>query len=94
LIPAVAVQKEFWGKPDGPKEGRFSFQILDHLVSEAARLPVSVPVLGLFVHPQNQRATKAYQRAGFQPFSQTYTDKATGTTYCSMIRPLVLSEAT
>ncbi|MBV9123735.1 MAG: hypothetical protein JO112_10295, partial [Planctomycetes bacterium] len=31
LIPAVAIQKPFWGKPDGPKEDRYSSQILDHL---------------------------------------------------------------
>ena len=54
LIPAVAIQKRFWGKPDGPKEGRYSSQILDHLVTEAASLPVAVSVLGLFVHPEKK----------------------------------------
>jgi ribosomal protein S18 acetylase RimI-like enzyme len=94
LIPAVAIQKQFWGKPDGPREGRYSSQILDHLITEAARLPIDVPVLGLFVHPQNQRAIKVYERAGFQQFTQTYTDKTTGIVYRSMIRPLVLSKPT
>jgi ribosomal protein S18 acetylase RimI-like enzyme len=87
----VAIQKRFWGKPDGPKEGRYSSQILDHLVTEAASLPVTVSVLGLFVHPENQRAIKAYERAGFQHFALTYTDKATGIVYRSMVRPLGLA---
>ncbi len=88
LIPAVAIQMPFWGKPDGPREGRYSSQILDHLIVEAARLEGILPVLGLFVHPANQRAVKVYERAGFQPYSQAYTDKATGVTYPSMIRGL------
>ncbi len=88
LIPAVAIQKACWGKPDGPREGRYSSQILDHLITEAARLSATVPVLGLFVHPENQRAIKVYERAGFQPFSHTYTDKVSGVTYRSMIRDL------
>jgi RimJ/RimL family protein N-acetyltransferase len=89
LIPAVAIQTLFWGKPDGPREGRYSTQILDHLIVEAARLEGILPVLGLFVHPANQRAVKVYERAGFQPYTQTYTDKATGVIYSSMIRGLV-----
>ena len=91
LIPAVAIQKQFWGKPDGPRESRYSSQILDHLLSEAAWLKVDVPVLGLFVHPENKRAIKAYERAGFALFAKTYFDKATGITYLSMIRPIALS---
>jgi GNAT superfamily N-acetyltransferase len=91
LIPAVAIQKEFWGKPDGPREGRYSSQILDHLITEAGTHPIDVPLLGLFVHPENHRAIKAYERAGFQPFLQTYTDKTSGVIYRSMIRPLILS---
>lgn len=94
LIPAVAIQRQFWGKPDGPKEGRYSAQMLDHLIIEAAGLPLDVPMLGLFVHPENQRAIKVYERAGFQHFSQTFTDKTSGIIYRSMIRPLVLSACT
>lgn len=88
LIPAVAIQKPYWGKPEGPREERYSSQILDHLIAQAAHLPISVPALGVFVHPQNQRAVKLYERAGFQPFSHTYTDKATPIMYRSMIRAL------
>jgi GNAT superfamily N-acetyltransferase len=91
VIPAVAIQKSFWGQPPGPPENRYSSQILDHLILEAARLPLSAPVLGLFVHPANVRAIKFYERAGFQPFARTYTDPVTGITYRSMIRPLTMA---
>jgi GNAT superfamily N-acetyltransferase len=88
LIPAVAIQKAFWGKPDGPRAERYSSQILDHLIVEAAQLPTDLPFLGLFIHPDNHRAIRVYERHGFQPFSQTATDKVTGVIYRSMIRPL------
>src|SRR5207249_3478309 len=71
IIPAVAVQKAFWGKPDGPREGRYSTQIIEHLITEAAKLPIQEPVLALYVHPENQRAIKAYERAGFERHHQT-----------------------
>jgi hypothetical protein len=94
LIPAVAIQKPFWGKPEGPREERYSSQILDHLINEASRLPLAAPMLGLFVHPENQRAIRAYERAGFRAFTQTYTDQETGVIYQSMIRPLELVQKT
>ena len=93
LIPAVAIQKPYWGKPDGPREERYSSQILDHLITEAARLPISVPVLGLFVHPANERAIKVYERAGFRPFSHTYTDKDSGIVYRTFVRPLAVAQS-
>lgn len=88
IIPAVAIQKSFWGKPAGPPEGRYSSQILDHLLDEAGRLPLDQPSIGLFVHPDNGRAIRAYERAGFQRFSHTYADPATGVVYSSMVRRL------
>jgi GNAT superfamily N-acetyltransferase len=93
LVPAVAIQKAFWGKPDGPCEERYSSQILDHLIVEAARLPTDIPFLGLFVHPDNHRAIRVYERHGFQQFSQTATDKATGVIYRGMIRSLARAAA-
>ena len=88
VIPAVAIQKPFWGKPDGPPEGRYSSQILDHLLEEAARLSLDESMIGLFVHPDNGRAVRAYERAGFRHFSNTYTDPTTGVVYSSMVRRL------
>jgi GNAT superfamily N-acetyltransferase len=88
IIPAVAIQKQYWGKPDGPREGRYSSQVLDHLIAEATDRTDTQPLLGLFVHTDNHRAIKLYERAGFTTFSHTYTDKTTGIVYRSMIYPL------
>jgi GNAT superfamily N-acetyltransferase len=88
VIPAVAIQKAYWGKPDGPREGRYSSLILDHLIAEATDRSDVSPLLGLFVHPDNQRAVKVYERGGFAPYWYTYTDKATGVVYRSMIYEL------
>jgi GNAT superfamily N-acetyltransferase len=88
IIPAVAIQKHFWGKPEGPREDRYSSRILDHLVAEATERSDVSPLLGLFVHPANQRAVKLYQRAGFEPFHHTFTDRTTGIVYRSMIYEL------
>jgi GNAT superfamily N-acetyltransferase len=88
IIPAVAIQKAYQGKPEGPPEGRYSSQILGHLIAEALGRTAVSPFLGLFVHPQNLRAVRVYQRVGFTPFSHTYRDKATGVVYQSMILDL------
>jgi ribosomal protein S18 acetylase RimI-like enzyme len=93
VIPAVAIHTSYRRKPDGPREERYSSQILDHLIAEAAQLPVDVPVLALFVHPDNQGAIKLYSRFGFSFFPHSYTDKATGVTYKAMIRPLAKAES-
>src|SRR5436309_3452459 len=51
LIPAVAVRREFWGKPqDVDPEERYSSQILRHLVDEASAWPGKPPAVGLYVH--------------------------------------------
>jgi GNAT superfamily N-acetyltransferase len=89
IVPAVALRKAFWGKPEGPPEERYSSQIMRHLLDEALAWPGRLPAVGLFVHPDNQAAIKLYQRFGFVPFSHSYTDPATGVTYRSFVRPLV-----
>src|SRR5262249_39102891 len=61
IVPAVAIQKVFWGKPDGPPDERYSSQIMRHLLSEALAWPGSLPAMGLFVHPDNQAAIKLYE---------------------------------
>lgn len=88
IIPAVAIATDFWGKPNGPREERYSSRILEHLLAEAAERVNVSPLLGLFVHPANLRAVKLYQRAGFSPFHHTFTDKITGAVYHSMIYEL------
>jgi ribosomal protein S18 acetylase RimI-like enzyme len=58
------------------------------LIAEATdRIAVS-PLLGLFVHPQNQRAISVYQRSGFTLFAHTCTDKTTRVVYRSMLYDL------
>jgi GNAT superfamily N-acetyltransferase len=88
VIPAVAIQQAYWGKPEGPREERYSSQILDHLLAEADARADAMPLLGLFVHPDNQRAVAVYQRVGFVPFSHTYTDPVSHLVYRSMLRRL------
>lgn len=88
LIPMVGIDRAFWGKPDGPADQRYSSQILDHLIFQAMQHSERHPLLGLFIHPQNVRARKVYERAGFAPFSKTYTDSDTGDAYESMLMNL------
>jgi GNAT superfamily N-acetyltransferase len=88
IIPAVALRKAFWGKPDGPPKERYSSQIMEHLLAEALAWPGKPLAVGLFVRPENVGAIKLYERFGFRPFGHTYTDPQTGVTYRSFIRPL------
>lgn len=78
IIIWVGVQKEFQGQPDGPKEERYSAQILDDLVAEAEEEGKTHPVLGLFVHKNNKRAIKFYKDAGFSDELVQRKDKETG----------------
>jgi GNAT superfamily N-acetyltransferase len=89
IVPAVAIARQFWGKPDGPAEDRYSSQVMLHLLQEADAWPGQPPALGLFVHPENHAAIKLYERFGFQPFFHTFTDQSAGVVYRSFIRPLV-----
>ncbi len=92
LIPAVAIRREFWGKPENVElEERYSSQILRQLVDEAGAWPGNPPAVGLYVHPENQAAIKLYERFHFHQFHQAYTDPGTNVTYISFIRPLVPS---
>jgi GNAT superfamily N-acetyltransferase len=89
LIPAVALRKEFWGKPEGvERDERYSSQILRHLIDEAQDWPGEMPAVGLFVHPDNVAAIKLYERFQFRPFHRSYTDPASQVTYISFLRPL------
>lgn len=69
LIPWVAVQKKFWGKPEGADENdRFSVQIMDDLIARAvayAEQGAREPFLGLFVDERNHRAISLYERLEF-----------------------------
>jgi hypothetical protein len=84
VIPNVAIQKRYWGCPkeDPP---RYSTQILEHQIFEARRHQDRHPLLGLFVHPMNARAIKAYQAAGFAEHFRKFTDNADNVEYVSML---------
>jgi GNAT superfamily N-acetyltransferase len=88
LIPAVAIQRPFWGKPEGPPEHRYSSQILQFLLARAQEMPDVEPAVGLFVHPDNQAAIRLYQRFGFAAYPHQYVDATTKVTYVAMVRPL------
>jgi GNAT superfamily N-acetyltransferase len=93
IIPAVALRKEFWGRPaDAPKDDRYSSQVMRHLLAEAAGWPGSPSAIGLYVHPENEAAIKLYERFGFQAFHTAYTDPATQVRYRGYVRPLARGE--
>lgn len=87
VIPAVAIRTEFKGQPkvdrsDDPRvDGRYSSQIIRHLLDTAFQWPGTIPAVGLFVDPRNTPAIKLYQRFGFEKFDPPYTDKTTGVVY-------------
>ncbi len=92
IIPWLAVDRRFWGKPAGPPEERYSALILRDLLAEALNKQDERPLLILFVHVNNLAAIKLYERAGFRELHKQYTDKKTGWQYKRMV--LVLRELT
>ena len=89
VIPAVALRREFWGKPEGAdRDSRFSSQIMRHLLTEAANWKGNIPAVGLYVHPENRAAIHLYERFGFIRFHTKYLDATTGTTYLGYVRAL------
>ena len=78
VIIWVGVQKEFWGKPEGPKEERYSAQILDDLLAEADAVAKTHPILGLYVHKDNGRAIRFYKDSGFNDELIHPIEKETG----------------
>jgi hypothetical protein len=64
LIPMVAIQRHFHGRPRwAEKDERYSGQIMNHLLNEA--LQYRLADLILYVHPQNIGAKKLYTKFGF-----------------------------
>jgi ribosomal protein S18 acetylase RimI-like enzyme len=84
VIIWVGIGKEFRGQPLGPREGRYSAQILDDLIAEALEDQETHPVLGLFVQADNVRAIELYRRAGFTEELEPYVDRQTGVRYFRM----------
>src|SRR5262245_42150133 len=87
-IPMLGVARQFWGQPPGPSEDRYSTRILADLIAEARQYQDERPILILFVHIENVRAVRYYERAGFTELHKPYTDKATGRVYKRMVLAL------
>jgi ribosomal protein S18 acetylase RimI-like enzyme len=80
LIPNLAVAKTHQGKG-------YIRDIMGHLIATAQAEVASgrLPVLGLFVHPHNQRAIDTYKCFGFQPTTERDIDSVTGIEYIGML---------
>jgi hypothetical protein len=92
IIPWMAVDRRFWGKPEGPQDQRYSGLIFRDHIAEALQKKDELPLLILFVYIDNAAAIKLYQRAGFRELHKRFTDKKTGWQYVRMV--LVLKEIT
>jgi GNAT superfamily N-acetyltransferase len=88
IIPAVALARQFHGKPAGDPGGRYSTQLLDHLIAQARKHTDRHPLLGLFVHPDNAKAIRAYRRVGFVDFPQRNHNEEIDVWYPGMILKL------
>jgi ribosomal protein S18 acetylase RimI-like enzyme len=72
IIPMLGIDHRFHGKPPNPDK-RYSNQIISHLRHEAIQLIEShqqserttLPLLSLFVHRDNHRAIRLYEKFGF-----------------------------
>jgi ribosomal protein S18 acetylase RimI-like enzyme len=89
LIPAVGIDRRFQGGPPGARGiERYSSKIIRHLVSEARKHGERQPFLGLYVHPENEKAIGLYRREHFADFSQKCWHEEAGVHYSSMILKL------
>ena len=72
IIPMLGIDHRFHGQPPDPQY-RYSNQIISHLRFEAIQLLKShqesdrstLPLLSLYVHRENRRAIRLYQKFGF-----------------------------
>ena len=77
VIIWVGLQRQFQGKPDGPRNGRYSVLIVNDLIKEAEAERADRPVLGLAVHKDNERAIKLYRSFGFTDNLEPMRNKTT-----------------
>jgi ribosomal protein S18 acetylase RimI-like enzyme len=64
FIPMFAVATSFQGKPSPAGQKRYSQQILEHVLDEARKR--GFREVALFVHENNRRAMRLYEKCGFQ----------------------------
>ena len=91
LIIWLAIAKQFQGLPKGPREERYSVQIIDDLVAEALESRDAHPIVRLCVHAENQKAIALYQWYGFTEELDDFTDRDTGIRYLRMA--MILNDA-
>jgi hypothetical protein len=87
VIPELGLKKEFKGEPkaertsDPNTDGRYSSQIMRHLLDNAHQWPGDMHAVILYVDPRNVRAIKLYQKYGFTKFDPPFIDKDSGIAY-------------
>jgi hypothetical protein len=69
IVPAVALRKQFWGKPDGPQEDRYSSQMMRHLLNEADGWPGQPPAVGRSSIPTTTPRPSCTSGLAFNRFS-------------------------
>ena len=74
VIPMFGVRTQFRANHLGPPEQRFATQILRDLIAEAASCTDRDPLLGLYVHQDNQKAIRFYRRNGFLTFHTEHVE--------------------
>jgi hypothetical protein len=91
LIPALGMKRQYQGKPEGAERSqRYSTKIMNHLVFEASKHTERQPFIGLYVHPQNEKAIGLYRRLHFEDFArQKYSHPKAGVEYVAMILKLL-----
>lgn len=82
----VGLDKRYRKLPEGPREERYAWRILDIIAARAAtERPHLARAMSLFVHPQNEGAIRLYRAYGFTNVPEmTFPDKDTGIVYQGM----------
>lgn len=89
LLYAIAIKYEFQRKPKvEEKSCKYSYQIMNHLISDAKLRDGENNLVGLLVHPDNGAAVTLYERFEFQELDRDYIDHKTGQRYCRYLRTL------
>jgi len=87
VIPELGLKKEFKGEPkaertsDPNTDGRYSSQIMRHLLDNAHQWQGNMQAVSLYVDPRNVAAIRLYQRFGFASYGDPYKEPHTGISY-------------
>jgi RimJ/RimL family protein N-acetyltransferase len=87
VIPELGLRKDFKGEPkaerlsDPTSDGRYSSQIMRHLLDAASQWPGDMQAVTLYVDPRNIAAVRLYERFGFEKYGKPHHDDETGVSY-------------